>query len=186
MSVQIRKNGKLLALKRKKEETKTRERNPEKNEKEPRSGPGNNAQTRKPVTVIAGDSIIQNIRGSRLSKTNKVIVKPFPGATTEDMEDFIKPILRKDPENIIIHVGINTGSPSSKYEHRRASPLLRNIQNKDLYGKKPIVSVTYEKERISIKNSLPYLKYVLRLSCVVHGLIYGRFMGFYVNSFLSM
>ena len=53
-------------------------------------------------------------------------------------------------------------------------------------GKKPIVSVTYEYERISIKNSLPYLKCVLRLSCVVHGLIYGRFMGFYVNSFLSI
>ena len=52
-------------------------------------------------------------------------------------------------------------------------------------GKKPIVSVTYENERISIKNSLPYLKCVLRLSCVVQGPIYGRFMGFYVNGFLS-
>ena len=39
-------------------------------------------------------------------------------------------------------------------------------------GKKPIVSVTYENERIPIKNSLPYLKFVLRLSCVVT----GRFM----------
>ena len=48
-------------------------------------------------------------------------------------------------------------------------------------GKKPIVSVTYENERISIKNSLPYSKCVLRLSCVVHGPIFGRFMGFYVN-----
>ena len=48
-------------------------------------------------------------------------------------------------------------------------------------GKKPIGSVTYENERISVKNSLPYLKCVLRLSCVVHGPIYGRFMGFYVN-----
>ena len=52
-------------------------------------------------------------------------------------------------------------------------------------GKKPIVSVTYENERISIINRLPYLKCVLRLSCVVHGPIYGRFMGFYVNGFLS-
>ena len=51
-------------------------------------------------------------------------------------------------------------------------------------GEKPIVSVTYENERISIKNSLPYLKCVLRLSCVVHGPIYGRFMGFY--GFLSI
>ena len=66
-----------------------------------------------------------------------------------------------------------TGSPNSKYEHRRASTLLRNIQNiRICVGKKPIVSVTYEKERISIKNSLPYLKGVLRLSCVVHGSIY--------------
>ena len=46
-------------------------------------------------------------------------------------------------------------------------------------GKKPIVFVTYENERISIKNSLPYLKYVLCLSCVVHRPIYGRFMGFF-------
>ena len=52
--------------------------------------------------------------------------------------------------------------------------------------KKPIVSVTYENETISIKNSLPCLKCVLRLSCAVHGPIYGRFMGFYVNGFLSI
>ena len=39
-------------------------------------------------------------------------------------------------------------------------------------GKKPIVSLTYENERISIKNSLPYLKCVLRLSCVYKGNLY--------------
>ena len=36
-----------------------------------------------------------------------------------------------------------------------------------------------------LKNRLPYLKYALRLSCVVRGSIYGRFTGFYVNGFLS-
>ena len=72
----------------------------------------------------------------------------------------------------------STGSPSSKYKHRRTSALLRNIPNiRICMGKKPIVSVTYENERISIKDSLPYLKSVLRLSCLVHGPIYGRFMG---------
>ena len=79
--------------------------------------------------------------------------------------------------------GYSTGSPSSKYEHWRASALLRNIQNiRICMGKKPIVSVTYENERISIlkKNSLPYLQCVLRLSCVVH------FIDFYVNGFLSI
>ena len=109
-----KKEWQVVGAKKKEEKTKTRERNPEKNEKEPQSAPGNNAQTRKPVAVIAGDSIIQNIRGWSLSKTNKVVVKSFPGATSEDMEDYIKPILRKDPGNIIIHVGtkdVNSKEP---------------------------------------------------------------------------
>ena len=42
-------------------------------------------------------------------------------------------------------------------------------------GKKPTVSVTYENERISIKNSLPYIKCVLRLSWVVHAPFYGLY-----------
>ena len=77
-----------------------------------------------------------------------------------------------------------TGSPSSKYEHRRASALLRNIQNiRICMGKKPIVSVTYENERISIKNSLPYLKCVLRLSCVVQAAGLWPFYGFLCKRF---
>ena len=97
------------------------------------------------------------------------------------MEGLILEILRERTTSYC------TGSLSSKYEHRRASALLRNIQNiRICMGKKPTVSVTYENERISIRNSLPYLKCVLRLSCVVHGPIYGRFMGFYVNGFLSI
>ena len=75
-------------------------------------------------------------------------------------------------------------------KHRRTSTLLHTRENlvayhskhKDLYEKKK----TYENERISIKNSLPYIKCVLRLSCVVHGPIYGRLMGCTVNGFLSI
>ena len=52
--------------------------------------------------------------------------------------------------------------------------------------KKPIVSITYENERISIKKSLRYIKYVFRLSCVVHEPIYGRLMGCTVNGVLSI
>ena len=58
------------------------------------------------------------------------------------------------------------GSPSSKYEHRRVSSMLRNIWNiRICMGKKAIVSVTYGNERISIKKSLPYIKCVTPLLC---------------------
>ena len=43
--------------------------------------------------------------------------------------------------------------------------------------KKPVVSVTNENGRISIKNSLPYIKCALRISWVFHGPVYGRSMG---------
>ena len=48
-------------------------------------------------------------------------------------------------------------------------------------GKTPIVSATYEKlgGKDFIKKQLISLNCVSSLSCVVHGPMYGRFMGFY-------
>ena len=60
---------------------------------------------KKLVTVICGDSIIKHVHGWKLTENKKVVVKCFPGATVEDMEDFIKPIIRKKPENIIHTLG---------------------------------------------------------------------------------
>lgn len=37
----------------------------------------------------------------------KVIVKVFPVATTDNIEDFNKPILKKELDSIIINVGTN-------------------------------------------------------------------------------
>ena len=58
-----------------------------------------------------------------------------------------------------------TGNPSSKYQHRRASALLRNIQSLRIcMGKKPIVSVTYDTKTIIstgiyFQNPNPKVKY---------------------------
>ena len=44
----------------------------------------------------------------KISKRDrKVKVKNFPGATINDMYDYIKPILKKRPDNIILHVRTN-------------------------------------------------------------------------------
>ena len=69
-------------------------------------------------------------------------------------------------------------------EHRHCFVTFQKY--KDLYGKRTYRFCNLRKWKDFNKNSLPYLKCVLRLSCVVHGPIYGRFMGFYVNGFLSI
>ena len=63
--------------------------------------------TRQNVTII-GDSII-NYQDERLHTNKKRIVKirSHPGATSEDLIDSCKPIARRAPDVIILHVGTN-------------------------------------------------------------------------------
>ena len=56
---------------------------------------------------IVGDSMIKNITGTGISRSNTVKMGPHPGATTVDICDYIKPELRHKPDVIIIHCGTN-------------------------------------------------------------------------------
>ena len=62
----------------------------------------------KRMVLVAGDSIVQHVHGWELSDDEMhVAVKSFSGAKTEDMEDYLKPLIRREPEEIILHVGTN-------------------------------------------------------------------------------
>ena len=50
----------------------------------------------KPTIVIAGDSIIKDIKGWLMTRNKRVKISSFPGANTEDMKDFLTPLLRKN------------------------------------------------------------------------------------------
>ena len=56
---------------------------------------------------VIGDSIIKHVQGRRLSKKFKVNNMSFPGASVADIDDYIKPIMRKKPKKVIIHAGTN-------------------------------------------------------------------------------
>ena len=58
---------------------------------------------------VCGDSLLNNIVGNGISsKKVKSIVRNFPGADSEDMIDYLKPILvKKKPQYLILHVGTN-------------------------------------------------------------------------------
>ena len=72
-----------------------------------RNDPANQSAKRKEVFIV-GDSILKNLQGRKISRSAKVKVSSFPGCTTMDMRDHIKPILRKNPDAIVIHVGTNS------------------------------------------------------------------------------
>ena len=56
---------------------------------------------------IISDSMVKHITGPGISKNDQVQVKIHPGATTEDIIDYIKPTIRQKPDIVIIHSGTN-------------------------------------------------------------------------------
>ena len=60
--------------------------------------------------MIAGDSIISGINKKCFEGPNYIKVRSFPGATIADMKDYLKPLLRKNPTTLILHVGTNDAS----------------------------------------------------------------------------
>ena len=66
-------------------------------------------QQRKTIIVV-GDSILNGISKNGLSKNAKkhnVKVRAHPGATSRDLIDHIKPVARRKPNLVVIHVGTN-------------------------------------------------------------------------------
>ena len=59
------------------------------------------------TVLINGDSMLTGIDEGRLQIRNSVKLRPFSGASTEDMRSYLKPLLNKDPSVVILHVGTN-------------------------------------------------------------------------------
>ena len=69
---------------------------------------------RKNTTLFVGDSMISGIDQQRLSiKRRMVKVRSFPGATINDMCDYIKSLLKEAPDKVILHVGTNDAPNST-------------------------------------------------------------------------
>ena len=58
----------------------------------------------KGTTLITGDSILCGVQEKRLRNSK---VRVFLGANVDDMYDYLTPLLKKKPTNIILHIGSN-------------------------------------------------------------------------------
>ena len=59
------------------------------------------------TVLITGDSMLNGIEGAKLQTRHNVKVRPFSGATTEDMRSYLLPLLKKEPATVILHIGTN-------------------------------------------------------------------------------
>ena len=64
-------------------------------------------QWRKGKTLRVGDSMITGIEEKRIFRNRSVKVRIFSGATSHDMNEYLNPLLKRNPDNIILHVENN-------------------------------------------------------------------------------
>ena len=64
-------------------------------------------QWKRGKTFIVGDSMLAGIEQKRIFGNRNVKVCIFPRATTHDMYDYLKRLLKKNPDNIILHIQTN-------------------------------------------------------------------------------
>ena len=72
---------------------------------------------KKKTVFIVGDSIVNGIEESKLSKTRHIRVQPIPGGKVEDMQQNLKDFLREDLETVTIHAGTNNATVNT-YDRR--------------------------------------------------------------------
>ena len=65
-----------------------------------------NSASKKEI-IIVGDSMIKHVNGHEVSRDNSVKIRYHPGATTDDIIDYVRPTAHKKPDMIIIHTGTN-------------------------------------------------------------------------------
>ncbi len=66
---------------------------------------------KKSTTMIIGDSIVKFVDGKEmhrsLQRSQNVLVKSFPGATTSHMKHHIVPCMERKPDHVVLHIGCN-------------------------------------------------------------------------------
>ena len=72
------------------------------------SGVGRSTQRKQSEVFLVGDSILKNLQGRKMSSTAKVKISSFSECSTQDMRGHIRPILWKNPDEIVIHVSTNS------------------------------------------------------------------------------
>jgi hypothetical protein len=111
-----------------------------------------NTKTRKSV-LLCGDSMLNGIDSNGLSsKKHQVSVRNFPGATSNDMIDYTKPLINKKPDVMIIHVGTNDLTKNVVDTRSNLLTIVENIRNDSPMTEITLSNICLREDDISLNK----------------------------------
>ena len=116
------------------------------------------------ITVV-GDSILNGIEEKGLSKKHRVRVRPHSGANSEDLTDHIKPIIRRKPDALIIHIGTNDLT-SNIDTVKQLKSTIKSIRDETPHTKIAVSLLTPRNDIQEGKKKVDQLNRKLKAMCV--------------------
>ena len=158
------------------------------------NNPDNNTDAKewKPGTsLIVGDSMIAGLREAQLSRNRKVIVRFFLRAKMKDFYYYLVPLLKKKPDNIIIHFGTNDAPYKNEDEIYKELKSIKDFINKrhpscKVYISAPILRLDNKNANSILKKYVDKLKVVEEKSVILHDNILSSHLnkgGLHLNSY---
>ena len=95
-------------------------------------------------------------------------VKSFSGSKTEDKADYLKPLFRKTPKEIIVHVGTNDVKDDTKSVEVIAAGILNlgnQIKDKLPNTKVSFSSLIVRNDKTSVLNKIDNINIILKRVC---------------------
>ena len=128
------------------------------------------SRPREKVTVV-GDSVIKFIQPRKLSRKFDVSAHCFPGATVQDMNDYIKPVLQRKPDKIVLHVGTNNlRDDRPKDIKKKIAGVVEVIKNNQPSTSISISSIIQRADDRSLKKTVEETNKEIRTYCATNGL----------------
>ena len=84
-----------------------------------------NAKRKQTRTInIIGDSMIKNVQPYKMQRKISPNENSFSGATVDDMKDYARPIIKRNPDLLILHCGTNDLN-ANKSPHEISSDIMK-------------------------------------------------------------
>ena len=101
--------------------------------------------------VVIGDYMLNNINARRLSRSKKVDVLNFLGATNSDIVNEIDEVLKRKPESLIIHIGTNdlTNNINLLSDFKK---IVNNVKKTSPYAVLSFSDIVFRKDKKNIEN----------------------------------
>ena len=142
------------------------------------------------TTLIAGDSMIGGIFENKIGPRNTIKVRSFPGAQVDDMYDYLRPLLKKKPSRVILHIGTNDAIKSNAKLIADKIILLKKfvhsqIDGCSVYISSPINRLDSVNQGVVIRNVNVILRNMTDINLVDNNNITEKHLGrkkLYLNS----